>query len=97
MTLFDIFNFFFNATILKSLANREFNYFLFFFFNQQFSQVKSDDELTRERCLKFLGTRLKQLEKEIITEEIENFIVEQLKSTLLVSVFEHSFFRTGNI
>lgn len=50
----------------------------------QFSQILGDDELTRDRCFKFLGAKLKQLGKETITEEIEAFIVEQLKKILQV-------------
>lgn len=45
----------------------------------QFSQILGEDELTRDRCFKFLGAKLKQLGKETITDEVEAFIVEQLK------------------
>lgn len=45
----------------------------------QFSQILGEDEQTRDRCFKFLGAKLKQLGKETITDEVEAFIVEQLK------------------
>lgn len=50
----------------------------------QFSQILTGDELTRDRCFKFLGAKLKQLGKELITEEVETFIVEEIKKILQV-------------
>ncbi|XP_055295785.1 apoptosis inhibitor 5 homolog [Sitodiplosis mosellana] len=47
-----------------------------------FSQILTGDELTRDRCFKFLGVKLKQLGKEIITDEIEAFIIEEVKKVL---------------
>lgn len=38
--------------------------------------------MTRERCFKFLNIKLKQLGKEIITDETENFLIEKFKEIL---------------
>lgn len=43
------------------------------------------DELTRDRCFKFLGIKLKQLGREVITDEIEAYIIEELKKILQVN------------
>lgn len=60
-------------------------------FRFQFSQILTGDELTRDRCFKFLAIKLKQLGKEIITDEIEAFIIEELKKILQVNRFVHTF------
>lgn len=51
----------------------------------QFTQILTGDEVTRDRCFKFLGVKLKQLEKEVLTDDVETFIIEELKKVLQVS------------
>ncbi|XP_055307589.1 apoptosis inhibitor 5 homolog [Sitodiplosis mosellana] len=47
-----------------------------------FSKISSRDELTRDRYFKFLGIELRQLEKKLISDEIEIFIIDGLKQIL---------------
>ncbi|XP_067000689.1 apoptosis inhibitor 5 isoform X2 [Anabrus simplex] len=47
-----------------------------------FSQILSGDDLTRERCLKFLTVKVKSLGHEIINKECEEFIISEAKKVL---------------
>lgn len=54
-----------------------------------FSQIMSADEVTRERCFKFLVHKLKIFGSEIITKEIEEYIINEIKKILQVcAMFE---------
>ncbi|EDW90172.1 apoptosis inhibitor 5 homolog [Drosophila yakuba] len=47
-----------------------------------FQQIATGDETTRERCLKFIATKLLTMGPTVITKEIEDFIVEEIKKAL---------------
>lgn len=47
-----------------------------------FKQILSEDELVRERAIKFLGTKVKVLGEETIDKEAEEFLVSQCKQVL---------------
>lgn len=51
-----------------------------------FSQITSGDEATREKCFKFLATKLFALGPEVITKEVEDFIIEKIKNVLQVTM-----------
>lgn len=57
---------------------------ILFGFSLQFSQIHNGDELTRDRCLKYLQAKLKKADKEVITAEIEAFLVDEVKKVLQV-------------
>lgn len=52
-----------------------------------FSQIQQaqDNELVRERCFKFLSTKIKHIGKEFITSEVEAYIVAECKKVLEVN------------
>ncbi|XP_063417176.1 apoptosis inhibitor 5-like [Mytilus trossulus] len=47
-----------------------------------FKQILSEDELVRERAIKFLGTKVKVLGEDTIDKEAEEFLVSQCKQVL---------------
>ncbi|EDV30924.1 uncharacterized protein Dana_GF15101, isoform A [Drosophila ananassae] len=47
-----------------------------------FQQITSGDEPTRERCFKFIATKLLTMGPNVITKEIEDYIVEEIKKAL---------------
>lgn len=47
-----------------------------------FQQISTGDETTRERCLKFIATKLLTMGPTVITKEIEDYIVEEIKKAL---------------
>lgn len=51
-----------------------------------FSQIQqgTDNEVVRERCIKFLSTKVKQLGKEYINKEAEDYIIAECKKVLEV-------------
>lgn len=55
----------------------------------QFSQINGGDELTRDRCLKYLQAKLKKIDKELLTAEVEAFVIAELKKVLQVKTNEH--------
>lgn len=57
-----------------------------FSFCVQFSQINGGDELTRERCLKYLQAKLKKIDKELINAEVETYVIDELKKVLQVSI-----------
>lgn len=48
-------------------------------FQGMFKQILSEDELVRERAIKFLGTKVKGLGDEVIDKEAEEYLVSQCK------------------
>lgn len=51
-----------------------------------FSQIQqgTDNELVRERCIKFLSSKVKQLGREVINKEAEDYIIVECKKVLEV-------------
>ncbi|KAH8246639.1 hypothetical protein KR038_012184 [Drosophila bunnanda] len=47
-----------------------------------FQQITTGDETTRERCFKFIATKLLTMGSTVITKEIEDYIVEEIKKAL---------------
>ncbi|KAH8263311.1 hypothetical protein KR044_007128 [Drosophila immigrans] len=47
-----------------------------------FQQITTGDEPTRERCFKFIATKLLTMGPNVITKEIEEYIVEEVKKAL---------------
>lgn len=47
-----------------------------------FSQIISGDEATREKCCKFMATKIFSIGSEIVTKEVEDFIIEEIKKIL---------------
>ncbi|XP_060644976.1 apoptosis inhibitor 5 homolog [Drosophila nasuta] len=47
-----------------------------------FQQITTGDEPTRERCFKFIATKLLTMGPNIVTKEIEDYIVEEVKKAL---------------
>ncbi|XP_030383056.1 apoptosis inhibitor 5 homolog [Scaptodrosophila lebanonensis] len=47
-----------------------------------FQQITTGDEPTRERCFKFIATKLLTMGPTLITKEIEDFIVDEIKKAL---------------
>lgn len=50
-----------------------------------FTQIASGDEATRERCFKFIASKLFTMGPTVITKEIEEFLIEEIKKVLVVS------------
>jgi hypothetical protein len=44
-----------------------------------FKQILSEDEVVRERAIKFLGTKVKVLDEETIDKDAEEYLVSQCK------------------
>lgn len=51
-----------------------------------FTQISTGDETTRERCFKFIVTKLFSMSPSILTKEIEEFLIEEIKKILQVSI-----------
>lgn len=51
-------------------------------FQGMFKQILSEDELVRERAIKFLGTKVKGLNEETIDKDAEEYLVSQCKQVL---------------
>lgn len=51
-----------------------------------FSQILTGDEATRERCFKFLSTRFRNLGADVITAEVEEHMITDLKKILNVRI-----------
>lgn len=49
-----------------------------------FSQILNGDDSTRERCIKFLGTKLKALGHSVITKDAEDLLIAECKKVLQV-------------
>lgn len=47
-----------------------------------FSQIATGDETTRERCFKFIATKIFPLGNEVITKDVEEFIIDEIKKVL---------------
>lgn len=47
-----------------------------------FSQINTGDEITREKGFKFLASKVMVMESNIITKEVENYIIEEVKRVL---------------
>lgn len=54
-----------------------------------FSQIESGEEVTRERAVKFLATKLKLLPEESWSRELEEFLVQETRK--VCSLFLHDF------
>lgn len=48
------------------------------------SQILTGDETTRDRCFKFLSTKFKNLGSDIITKDVEEFLITDIKKILQV-------------
>lgn len=51
-------------------------------FQGMFKQILSEDEVVRERAIKFLGTKVKVLDEETIDKDAEEYLVSQCKQVL---------------
>lgn len=47
-----------------------------------FSQIESGEESIRERCMKFLSTKLKTLGHDVLSKEAEDFLIAECKKVL---------------
>lgn len=47
----------------------------------------SDDELVRERCIRFLHSKVRVLGPQVLTTDVENLIVTESKKVLQVGHF----------
>lgn len=47
-----------------------------------FSQIEIGDDLTREKSIKFLSLKLKTLQEELITKEVEEFLLQSCRKTM---------------
>lgn len=50
-----------------------------------FTQISTGDEATRERCFKFIATKLFAMGPTVVTKEIEEFVIDEIKKILQVS------------
>lgn len=50
-----------------------------------FTQITTGDEATRERCFKFITTKLFAMGPSVITKEVEDFLIDEVKKVLQVS------------
>jgi len=55
-----------------------------------FSQIISGDDGTRERCIKFLATKLKAIGHDIVTKEPEDLLIAECKKVLQVIFYDFS-------
>lgn len=57
------------------------------FFSQVHQNTESEvvNETVRERCIKFLATKVKQLGREVINKEAEDLIITECKKILEVN------------
>lgn len=49
-----------------------------------FTQISNGDEPTRERCFKFIATKLFAMGATVVTKEIEDFVIDEIKKILQV-------------
>ena len=49
-----------------------------------FSQITTGDEATREKSFKFIASKVMSMESPIMTKELEDFIIEEIKKVLQV-------------
>lgn len=49
-----------------------------------FSQIESGEESIRERCMKFLSTKIKSLGHDVINKDAEDFLIAECKKVLQV-------------
>lgn len=49
-----------------------------------FTQISNGDEHTRERCFKFIATKLFAMGPSVVTKEIEEFVIDEIKKILQV-------------
>jgi len=61
-----------------------------------FNQILSGEEVVRERSIKFLATRYKALGATVITKEVEDYVITEIKKVLQVNV-EHHFSKKSTI
>ncbi|XP_005182803.1 apoptosis inhibitor 5 homolog [Musca domestica] len=47
-----------------------------------FTQISTGDEATRERCFKFIATKLFAMGPTVVTKEIEEFLIDEIKKIL---------------
>lgn len=50
-----------------------------------FKQIHGPDNVVREKCIKFIVTKVKTLDKGVLSAEIEDLIVQECKKMLQVS------------
>lgn len=56
-----------------------------------FKQINGPDNTVREKCIKFIVTKVKSLDKTVITNEIEDLIVSECKKILQVNILFNIF------
>lgn len=49
-----------------------------------FSQILQGEDIVRERAIKFLSTKLKTLPEEVLTKEVEEFILAESKKVSIL-------------
>lgn len=52
-----------------------------------FSQILQGEDIVRERAIKFLSTKLKTLPEEVLTKEVEEFILTESKKVSVTTCF----------
>lgn len=60
-----------------------------------FSQIINGDDGTRERCIKFLATKLKAIGHDVITKEPEDLLIGECKKVLQVKLLLCSYIITN--
>lgn len=60
--------------------------------NGIFTQISNGDETTRERCFKFLVTKFKLFGPDVITKEIEEYMITEIKKILQVKPTQNFLF-----
>lgn len=54
-----------------------------------FSQILQGEDIVRERAIKFLSTKLKTLPEEVMTKEVEEFILTESKKVSVLFQYSH--------
>lgn len=49
-----------------------------------FNQILTGEDIVREKCIKFMSTKVKQLGSEVLTKEVEDVLIENCKKVLQV-------------
>lgn len=50
-----------------------------------FTQISNGDEPTRERCFKFIVSKLFAMGPAVVTKDMEEFIIDEIKKILQVN------------
>ena len=52
-----------------------------------FSQILNGDELVRERCIKFMSTKMKTAPEAVWTKEVEDYLVIESKKVIFHNIY----------